>query len=369
MINDIVSKLIKVARITQPELAERLGISEEDLKLLMEGEYPFTFQLLAKINHLFSKEKDMPQEAFAPIESGNTSNQYEPDYVSPPGEVIKELLEDSNQRCQDLAKCLGISKKKMKEILSGTDVITPRIAKRLGKRFGTASEFWLRREELYREYLSRQDIPPKKLPIIYTELSKWDKRHLEIARQVRDYSKDPGTKVGAVVAHGSRIIATGYNGLPRNYPQDTDFYSSCTRDEKLAITTHAEVNAILNAASNGASTSEATVYVTFPPCSNCVSALVNAGIKRIVAPEPAQAPERWRNNFLYGKTLAEACGLDYTTYIDSSIDLRDAELPNKVTVVSLVRNANGEFVPVEPLDLQQFRNDIVRKSRENLISL
>jgi hypothetical protein len=48
------------------------------------------------------------------------------------------------------------------------------------------------------------------------------------------------------------------------------------------IGVHAEINAIIQCAINGVSTTDATIYCTNYPCSDCLKALINAGIKRIV---------------------------------------------------------------------------------------
>ena len=46
--------------------------------------------------------------------------------------------------------------------------------------------------------------------------------------------------------------------------------------------THAEQNAIAQAASQGASTKGATLYSTVFPCILCAKLLINAGVKEIV---------------------------------------------------------------------------------------
>ena len=46
-------------------------------------------------------------------------------------------------------------------------------------------------------------------------MNKWDNRFVAIAELVADWSKDPGTKVGAVLVQDRRIISTGYNGFPK----------------------------------------------------------------------------------------------------------------------------------------------------------
>ena len=134
-------------------------------------------------------------------------------------------------------------------------------------------------------------------------LNKWDERFIRIAREVAGWSKDPGTKVGAVLVSERRIIATGYNGFPQNISDSIERYAD--REVKLAYTVHAEVNAILNAAKSGATTDSSTLYVTFPPCVRCSSAVIQAGITRVVCPVMSSAPERWIESFTKGRDLME----------------------------------------------------------------
>jgi len=43
---------------------------------------------------------------------------------------------------------------------------------------------------------------------------KWALRFLGLASYISKWSKDPSTKVGAVIAQGNRIVSLGYNGFP-----------------------------------------------------------------------------------------------------------------------------------------------------------
>ena len=138
-------------------------------------------------------------------------------------------------------------------------------------------------------------------------LSKWDLRFLRIAHEVASWSKDLGTCVGSVLVRDRRIIATGYNGFPTGI-QDTRERRE-NRDLKLAYTIHAEVNALLNAAKNGAKTDGATLYVTFPPCVHCSTSIIQAGVVEVICPTVISAPERWRENFATGNHLLTEAGV------------------------------------------------------------
>ena len=152
-------------------------------------------------------------------------------------------------------------------------------------------------------------------------LSKWDRRFIRIAEEVRLWSKDPGTKVGCVLVNERRIISTGYNGFPQTISDDLDRYID--REYKLSVTVHAEANAILNAAKNGTKVEGSTLYVTFPPCSQCASAVIQAGVAKVVCPDPASAPERWRNNFIAANNLFYEAGVKVLYYSDADLCLTE----------------------------------------------
>ena len=140
-----------------------------------------------------------------------------------------------------------------------------------------------------------------------SDLNHWDKRFIDVANMVATWSKDPGTKVGAVLVSERRIIATGYNGFPQGIEDYESRYND--RETKLALTVHAEVNAILNAAKNGAKTEHTTLYVTFPPCVSCTTAVIQAGVTRVVRPHLSTAPERWVDSFSKGGKLMIEAGI------------------------------------------------------------
>lgn len=139
---------------------------------------------------------------------------------------------------------------------------------------------------------------------------KWDLRFMEMAELVATWSRDPGTKVGCVLVDERRIISTGYNGLPQGIADLSDRLTD--REWKLNVTVHAEVNAIINAGKHGARTEHSTLYTTFPPCSNCSSSIIQAGVSRVVTKSYDSAPIRWADNFLLGKSLLGEAGIHIT---------------------------------------------------------
>ena len=157
-------------------------------------------------------------------------------------------------------------------------------------------------------------------------LSHWDRRFLRIAEEVRTWSRDPGTKVGCVLVFNKRILSVGFNGFPQNLSDSIELYED--RDYKLAVTVHAEANAIMNAAKNGAKTESCTAYVTFPPCSQCAAALIQAGVSLVVCPDPDQAPERWRASFKLGNEMLYNSGVKLLYYSQDDLQCQTETAPS-----------------------------------------
>jgi dCMP deaminase len=113
------------------------------------------------------------------------------------------------------------------------------------------------------------------------------------------------------------MIASGYNGFPSSLSDSLELYQN--RDYKLAVTVHAEANAIMNAAKNGAKTHSCTAYVTFPPCSQCAASLIQAGVGTVVCPDPATAPERWRNSFKLANDMLYEANVKLLYYFERDL--------------------------------------------------
>ena len=117
----------------------------------------------------------------------------------------------------------------------------------------------------------------------------WQQYFMTITRQVAERSTCTRAKVGAVIVRDKNILATGYNGAPAGLPHCTDVgclvYTSRTpsgeSEENCFRTIHAEINAIAQAAKNGATIRDADIYITHTPCIHCLKVLVNTGIRRV----------------------------------------------------------------------------------------
>lgn len=138
-------------------------------------------------------------------------------------------------------------------------------------------------------------------------LRKWDNRFLDLARLISSWSKDPSTKVGAVIVDtNNRIVSVGYNGFPKGIQDDNRLND---REAKYKIIVHAEINAIMFA---NKSVEGCTLYtVPFEPCPRCAGFIIQSGITRIVSLKNTN--DRWENDFKISRKLFEEAGikLDY----------------------------------------------------------
>lgn len=86
---------------------------------------------------------------------GNRENQYKPDFVSPPGDTLNEILEDRGMTQKELAERMNRPEKTINEIIKGKAAITPDTTLQLEKVLGTPAHFWIQREAQYQESIAR----------------------------------------------------------------------------------------------------------------------------------------------------------------------------------------------------------------------
>ena len=117
----------------------------------------------------------------------------------------------------------------------------------------------------------------------------WDEYFMHIARIVSLRSNCMKRKVAAVIVKDRRIISTGYNGTPRGVKNCNE--GGCPRCNSMAesgtqlgecLCSHAEENAIVQAAYHGITVKGATLYSTFSPCLICTKMIINGGISEVV---------------------------------------------------------------------------------------
>lgn len=140
-------------------------------------------------------------------------------------------------------------------------------------------------------------------------LDKWDWRFLRLAAEVSKWSKDPSTKVGSIIVDDQKhVLSLGFNGFPRGISDD---FRLDDRAVKYEMVIHGEVNALLHAKGD---VKGSTVYLwPFISCSRCASLLIQAGVKRIVAPQATDEQlERWKDAFQLSHDLFYEAGVEVT---------------------------------------------------------
>jgi dCMP deaminase len=108
----------------------------------------------------------------------------------------------------------------------------------------------------------------------------WKNYFMNIAHEVATRSTCDRKNVGAVIVRNKTILSTGYNGSIKGLPH-CDEVGHEMIDGHCVRTTHAEANAIVQAAKNGVQINHTEIYVTASPCYDCFKLIANAGIKTI----------------------------------------------------------------------------------------
>ena len=126
-------------------------------------------------------------------------------------------------------------------------------------------------------------------------MNKWDERFMCMAELVATWTScyQENRQIGAVIVKNKRIMTTGYNGAPAGVRTCRE-RGECLRRkmnipsgtrQEVCYATHAEQNAIIQAAKMGVNIDGATLYCTHQPCSQCAKMIINAGIVRVLADE------------------------------------------------------------------------------------
>lgn len=117
----------------------------------------------------------------------------------------------------------------------------------------------------------------------------WDTYFMNIADVVATRGNCMRRQVAAVAVKNRRLVTTGYNGTPPGVTNCCD--GGCARcagdaapgeDLGECVCSHAEENAITQAAYHGVSLQGAVLYVTLNPCLVCAKMIISAGISEVV---------------------------------------------------------------------------------------
>ncbi|MDD3285228.1 MAG: cytidine/deoxycytidylate deaminase family protein [Patescibacteria group bacterium] len=152
----------------------------------------------------------------------------------------------------------------------------------------------------------------------------WDEYFMKITEMIGSRGSCDRGRAGCVITRDRRIVATGYVGSPIGLPHcdevghemHTVTHEDGSTSRHCIRTTHAEQNAICEAARMGISIDGGTLYCKMTPCYTCAKMIINAGIKKVVCAQDYHASAR-------SKEIFEQAGIEFallseevTTYKD-----------------------------------------------------
>ncbi|MDH4330501.1 MAG: cytidine/deoxycytidylate deaminase family protein [Candidatus Moranbacteria bacterium] len=133
----------------------------------------------------------------------------------------------------------------------------------------------------------------------------WDEYFLELVKTVGSRGTCDRGRSGCVIVKDKRLLSTGYVGSPINtvhcdevgHEMHTVIHESKEETKHCIRTTHAEQNAIVNAARFGVALEGSTLYCHMTPCYACAKMIINAGIVRVVCNMDYHAGTRTKEIF------------------------------------------------------------------------
>lgn len=146
----------------------------------------------------------------------------------------------------------------------------------------------------------------------------WDEYYLTQLNHVKTKSKDPSTKVGAIIVGKiNQIVTSGFNGFAINVKDDPLLFPErYERPLKYNLTIHAELNSILLASRSGTRLEGCKIYTSLFPCIACANAIIQAGLIEIITFEAPKVgtslADRW--DFDLPRTVLTEAGVRITEY-------------------------------------------------------
>lgn len=156
----------------------------------------------------------------------------------------------------------------------------------------------------------------------------WDEFFMLHVYLVASKSKDPSTKIGAVLVTDNVLVSEGYNGFCRKV--NDNVASRWERPAKYAWSEHGERNAIFNAARSGIKTLNSVMYTQGLPCVDCARSVVQAGISKIILHK--QWEDAFKELTVNGRTWTE----DISAEMFAEAGVVVERLDKKLNVQSLI---------------------------------
>jgi dCMP deaminase len=152
----------------------------------------------------------------------------------------------------------------------------------------------------------------------------WDEYFLNLVTMVGSRGTCDRGRSGCVIVRDKRILSTGYVGSPigtehcdeNGHEMHTVIHETGDQTRHCIRTSHAEINAVANAARFGVALEGATLYCHMTPCYTCAKMIINAGIKRVVCNKDYHAGGRSKEIFKEAGISYELVSGEMQTYDD-----------------------------------------------------
>ncbi|MFZ2225990.1 MAG: cytidine/deoxycytidylate deaminase family protein [Candidatus Moraniibacteriota bacterium] len=152
----------------------------------------------------------------------------------------------------------------------------------------------------------------------------WDEYFLNLVELVGSRGTCDRGRSGCVIVKDKRILSTGYVGSPIGtkhcdeigHEMHTVKHEDDKETRHCVRTSHAELNAIANAARFGVSLDGATLYCHMTPCYTCAKMIINAGIKKVVCNLDYHAGARSKEIFEEAGIAYDLASAEMQTYAD-----------------------------------------------------
>jgi dCMP deaminase len=152
----------------------------------------------------------------------------------------------------------------------------------------------------------------------------WDEYFMSMLPMIGSRGTCDRGKIGCVATRDNRILVTGYAGAPSGiahcdgdgHEMHTVVHEDGSESRHCIRTTHAEQNAICQAAKMGTSLDDGTLYCKTTPCYTCAKMIINVGIKRVVCGSEYHSSKR-------SKEIMKEAGVEVVQLSDELLTYKD----------------------------------------------
>jgi dCMP deaminase len=184
----------------------------------------------------------------------------------------------------------------------------------------------------------------------------WDEYFMKMTEMAGSRGTCDRGRSGCVITKDKRIISTGYVGSPidtmhcdeAGHEMHTVTHPDGSQSRHCIRTTHAEQNAICQAARVGIALEGATLYCKMTPCYTCAKMIINSGIKRVVCENDYHAGKRSKEIFAESGVQFKLLNPEMVTY---------ADMKPQSTVSVKVTDSTPEKV-ITPIEVKVLSNSV-----------